>query len=226
MRHPKLPTVNIKGKEYTVVNERILYFNDTYPNGSIETQLVSPVDSKWIIVKATVLPDVTIPYRKFSDYSQAVVGDGYINKMAALENACTSAVGRALGLMGIGVIDAMASVDELKKAEVVDDLPVQMYDDTPVNKPTPTLDPDLRKTAIEMENFVPLTEERNKEIQERLGELSKGPINRRKLSLFLERQHDGKKSKDVPASKWEETMKKIEEAVSGGEEAIKVLLKA
>ena len=39
-----------------------------------------------------------------------------VNKTAALENASTSAVGRALGYMGIGVIESIASADEMAKA--------------------------------------------------------------------------------------------------------------
>lgn len=231
MRHPKLPTVRIKGKEYTVVNERVLYFNENYPNGSIETVLVSPPESTWIIVRATVIPDtIGNPFQKFSDYSQAKVGDGYINKTAALENACTSAVGRALGMMGIGVIDAMASADEMAKAGAVapeeDVFHPQIYDDTPVIQREKPLDPDLRKTAEEMENFVALTKERNQQIQDRLQEITKtNIINRRKLSLFLEREHNGKKSFDVSATQWEITIKKIEDAIAGGEEAVKALLK-
>ena len=40
-----------------------------------------------------------------------------MNKTAALENCETSAVGRALGFMGIGVIESIASADEVNKAE-------------------------------------------------------------------------------------------------------------
>ena len=39
-----------------------------------------------------------------------------INITAAMENAETSAVGRALAMMGIWVIDSIASADEMKKA--------------------------------------------------------------------------------------------------------------
>lgn len=110
----KLPTVDIKGKEYVLVKDRILEFNDKYKQGSITTELVSPIESKLIVIKATVTPE---PGRTFTGYSQAVIGDGYINKTSALENAETSAVGRALAMMGIGVIDSVASVDEINKAE-------------------------------------------------------------------------------------------------------------
>lgn len=113
----KLPTVDIKGKAYVLVKDRILAFNEFYKNGSIESKLVSPIDSQTIIVKAVVTPDVTNPSRRFVAYSQAVIGQGMVNTTSALENAETSAIGRALGFMGIGVIESIASADEIVKAE-------------------------------------------------------------------------------------------------------------
>jgi len=110
----KEKAINIKGKQYVQVADRILYFNETYPNGHISTELVKYED-KQIIVKAHVHPDSTIA-RIFTGYAQEIEGDGYINKTSALENAETSAVGRALAMMGIGVIDSIASIDEINKA--------------------------------------------------------------------------------------------------------------
>lgn len=112
----KLPTINIKGSEYVLVKDRVVAFNQMYPNGSIVAELVSDYDSKLIVMKSTVTPDTDKPARKFVDYSQAVIGDGMVNKTAALENASTSATGRALAMMGIGVVDSIASVDEIHKA--------------------------------------------------------------------------------------------------------------
>jgi hypothetical protein len=112
----KLPTVDIKGKDYVMVKDRVLYFNETFKNGSIVTEIISPIESQTVIVKAIVIPNVENPERKFIDFSQAVIGQGFINTTSALENASTSAVGRALAYMGIGVIESIASADELKKA--------------------------------------------------------------------------------------------------------------
>ena len=107
--------IDIKGKKYVLVSDRVLYFNETYPNGSITTERVS---EDWLeIVKATIYPDCSKPERFFTGYSQAKWGDGFINKTSALENAETSAVGRALAMMWIWVIDSIASVDEINKAE-------------------------------------------------------------------------------------------------------------
>lgn len=107
--------IDIKGKQYVLVADRVVYFNDTYPNGSIIAQQMTDPLSPTIVMRATVTPDCDKPERVFTGYSQAVIGDGYINKTSALENAETSAVGRALAMMGIGVIESIASVDEIKK---------------------------------------------------------------------------------------------------------------
>lgn len=115
--------IDIKGKQYVQVVDRIKYFNENYPHGSIETTLLSNPDSDKIVVKATItirfITNSGIPVetqRHFTGHSQATVGQGMVNKTAALENAETSAVGRALGMMGIGILDSVASVDEMKKA--------------------------------------------------------------------------------------------------------------
>lgn len=122
-----LPTVDIKGKEYVLVKDRVLFFNETYKNGAIVTDLLSDPDSKTVVVRAMAFPDGVhfenvdgkrvYTGRYFCGHSQAVVGDGYINKTSALENAETSAVGRALAMMGIGVIESIASADEINKAK-------------------------------------------------------------------------------------------------------------
>lgn len=108
--------IDIKGKQYVLVSDRIIYFNEKYENGSIITALVSKPDADMVVVKAKVTPDAKNPERYFTGYSQATWGDGMVNKTAALENAETSAVGRALAMMGIGVIDSVASADEMNKA--------------------------------------------------------------------------------------------------------------
>lgn len=112
----KNKAIKIQGKDYVLVKDRVLAFNEVYPNGSIQTQLVEPVGTDRFVIKAIVIPDTSEPNRVFTGYSQAVIGDSYINKTAALENAETSAVGRALAMMGIGVLDSIASADEMHKA--------------------------------------------------------------------------------------------------------------
>ena len=107
--------IDIKGKDYVLVSDRVLFFNEEYPNGSIQTEIVKYED-KHVLIKATITPDCSKPERFFTGYAQEIEGSTFINKTSALENAETSAVGRALAMMGIGVIDSIASVDEINKA--------------------------------------------------------------------------------------------------------------
>lgn len=114
-----LPTISIQGKEYVLVKDRVLFFNENYKNyknGAIKTEIVK-YENGQVIVRAIVIPDVSSPERYFTGMSQAKEDTGYINRTAALENAETSAVGRALAMMGIGVFDSLASADEVAKTE-------------------------------------------------------------------------------------------------------------
>lgn len=113
--------IQFKGKAYVLVSDRVNYFNEVYPNGSIQTQLISEPNADMVVVKAIVTPDAK-EQRYFTGYSQAKWSDtsSFVNKTSALENCETSAVGRALAFMGIGVIDSIASVDEIKKASIPD----------------------------------------------------------------------------------------------------------
>ena len=113
--------IQFKGKAYVLVSDRVNYFNEVYPDGSIQTQLISDPTADMVVVKAIVTPDAK-EQRCFTGYSQAKWSDtsSFVNKTSALENCETSAVGRALAFMGIGVIDSIASVDEIKKASIPD----------------------------------------------------------------------------------------------------------
>ena len=116
----QLPTIDIKGKQYVLVKDRLLYFNEQFPNGSIRTERITDADRE--VIKATVIPDVSNMERYFTGYSQAVWWDWYINKTSALENCESSAVWRALAMMWIGILewDSIASADEVKKAEATE----------------------------------------------------------------------------------------------------------
>lgn len=120
MNDLKDKAIKIKGKDYVQVKDRVLFFNEEYTNGRITTELISNEGDE-VVVKATVTPDVKNPERYFTGYSQANKTQGTINKTAALENCETSAIGRALASMGIGILDGLASADEMYKAGLTKD---------------------------------------------------------------------------------------------------------
>lgn len=110
----KLPTISIKGKDYVLVKDRIIAFNEMYPNGSIITRIIRD-DENSVVVTASACPDVANGDRIFIGHSEAY-REGSMGNVP-VEVAETSAVGRALGMMGIGVIEGIASADEMVKAQ-------------------------------------------------------------------------------------------------------------
>ena len=108
-------SIKIHGKDYVLVNERVQEFHKLYPNGSIRTDLIEFSDERFII-KAEVCPDVSDRMRIFTAYAYEMVGSSQINKTSALENCETSAVGRALGFLNIGIDGSIASADEVQNA--------------------------------------------------------------------------------------------------------------
>ena len=106
-------TVKIQGKEYMEVAERLSKFRDKHPSGQIVTEILS-MENGIITMKASVLIDgVTIA----TGHAQEKEGSTFINKTSFVENCETSAVGRALGIFGIGLLDSVATANEVMNAQ-------------------------------------------------------------------------------------------------------------
>jgi hypothetical protein len=109
----QLKTINIKGKEYVEVNERLKYFRKTYPKYSLTSEVLDKTETS-ILIQATI-----------SDEQGRVLATGlaeedksssFINKTSYVENCETSAWGRALANFGIGLDTSVASADEVQNA--------------------------------------------------------------------------------------------------------------
>ena len=115
-----MKTINIKGKEYVPVVERVKEAHKLAQDLEIETQMISGFETR-VVVKAIV----KFNGKTFTGHSQAEYGKGMMGAVA-LEVAETSAIGRALGFANIGLIDGIASADEMRKVgkqEDTEDLP-------------------------------------------------------------------------------------------------------
>lgn len=110
-------TTDIKGKAYAEVNERVKGFRRLFPNGSISTQLISIDESdngKVCVFLATVADENGKTLATGTAYEKE--NSTYINKTSYIENCETSAVGRALGFLGIGIDTSIASSEEVQNA--------------------------------------------------------------------------------------------------------------
>ena len=109
----KFKTVNIKGKEYVEVNERVKYFRQNYKGWSIETELIS--NSNGVCDFKAIIKDEN-GVVKSTGHAYEKESSSFINKTSYIENCETSAVGRALGFLGIGIDTSIASGDEVTNA--------------------------------------------------------------------------------------------------------------
>ena len=116
-----------KGKFYADVAGRVQAFRELCPNGSISTEVVR-LDGDMCVIKATVC-----------DEEGRVLGTGHayeresstqINRTSFIENCETSAVGRALGMIGIGSESSMATAEEMVNAlnqqKEIEDLRIEL----------------------------------------------------------------------------------------------------
>lgn len=107
-----LGKMDIKGKAYTLVNERVRAFRQLYPEGTIETVLVSDIGGVCTVKAVVKANDLLLA----TGYAQEKESSSYINKTSYIENCETSAVGRALGFLGIGIDTSIATAEEVDNA--------------------------------------------------------------------------------------------------------------
>ena len=110
-----METIKIHGKDYVPVNERIKYFRsqDCYEGWSIETNFIE-VDDKKSITKTIICDEVGKVMATGLAYE--IANSSHINKTSYIENCETSSIGRALGILGIGIDTSIASAEEVDNA--------------------------------------------------------------------------------------------------------------
>lgn len=121
-----LSSIDIKGKDYIQVPERVKAFRMLFPEGFIRTSIVS-------LEKGVCVMQSKVGF--YENGHEIVLGtgmayekeeNGFINKTSYIENCETSAVGRALGFLALGIDGGgICSAEELMNAIRNQDRPVQ-----------------------------------------------------------------------------------------------------
>jgi hypothetical protein len=104
--------VNIHGKQYETVALRVKKFRDKHPSYRLTTEIVSR-DDECVVMLAKIgneQGDILA-----TGHSEEYRHTSQINRTSALENAETSAIGRALAALGLGGTE-FASADEVANA--------------------------------------------------------------------------------------------------------------
>lgn len=110
-------TVNIKGKPYVTVNERLKHIAANFPYEILTDFTYYPERKMWVVKATLRLFKDGIDFA-YNGLAQEIESENYkeVNFSSALENAETSAVGRACAMAGIGIDGGIASADEVNKA--------------------------------------------------------------------------------------------------------------
>lgn len=107
----KIPSIPIKGKNYSVVVERHKHLLQSFPEARFNEEILYH-DNDRVIVKVELYIGDTI----YSvGHAEEFRNSSYINKTSALENASTSALGRCLATFGLSGSE-FASAEELVNA--------------------------------------------------------------------------------------------------------------
>jgi hypothetical protein len=132
-------TTNIKGKDYVQVNERIKYFRTAkeYIGWSLTSELIS-LEAESCVVRSEIRNAEGILVS--SGFAQEDRTSSHINKTSYVENCETSAWGRALANLGIGIDTSIASSEEVAMA-------IAKQDSAPTAVATPK--EDVYKQAVE-----------------------------------------------------------------------------
>jgi len=105
-------TVMIHGKAYQTVAYRVQVFREKYPDWTLMTEVLHR-DGECVVIKSSILDESG--RLRSTGHSEEYRKATQINKTSALENAETSAIGRALAGLGIGGTE-FASANEVQNA--------------------------------------------------------------------------------------------------------------
>ena len=109
----EIKTVDIKGKDYAEVPKRVTAFRKLFPEGTIETEVISCNNGVCVFKAIAKDGDKILG----TGHAYEKEGSTFINKTSYIENCETSAVGRALGFVGIGIETSIASYEEVQNAK-------------------------------------------------------------------------------------------------------------
>jgi len=122
-----MKTIDIKGKKYVTVNERLIYFRENFDGYRLVSEIYELTEDRVVMCASIINPEGSIVA---TGHAYEDKDSTFINKTSFIENAETSAWGRALANYGIGVQESVASADEVVTAIAQkDDKPWMSHED-------------------------------------------------------------------------------------------------
>ena len=114
-------TVELKGKQYAEVKERVIAFRRVHPLGQIITELT--YTDNYANCEAIIFDENGVMLAKGHARE-------YLKNDFAIEKAETSSIGRALGFCGYGIATSIASAEDMQEV----DKPSQIFDEPSIDE--------------------------------------------------------------------------------------------
>ena len=111
-------TGRVTTKQYATVDSRVEFFREKYPDWSIETDYpLIDLSKGYCMCRATIKNEKGVIVSQGSAYEWTSKPGSMVNGTSYVENCETSAIGRALGFLGIGINGmGIASAEEVQAA--------------------------------------------------------------------------------------------------------------
>ena len=149
----KIKTTKIGSKDYVDVSERVLAFNDLYPiesGYSLRQEIVSiNEETGTVLIHAWVENAEGKVLRDGHAHEFQANKKSKVNMTSHIENCETSAVGRALGFMGLGTEHGIASADEVRNAQAKEAEMKEAEGSQIETKPAPKKVKEEKKPAVQ-----------------------------------------------------------------------------
>ena len=117
-------------EDYEPVASRLARFWEKHPEGRVITKLIT-FEGDRVIVQADIYVDREDVRPIATDFSEELRGSNNVNKTSHIENACTSAIGRALA-----DCDFASSTDWTKRPSREEMQKVSRYGDVTITEPS------------------------------------------------------------------------------------------
>jgi len=107
----KIPTVDIKGKKYSTVNERHRHLLQYFPEARFNEEILFHDNERVVVKTELYISDTIYAVGHAEEHRNA----NFINKTSAMENCSSSALGRCIAAFGLSGSE-YASAEELVNA--------------------------------------------------------------------------------------------------------------
>lgn len=110
--------MDIKGKKYAPISEKVKAFRYIYPDGCLSCRPIQQDENSITMVAEAYDGDGKL---LANAYASETRNASAINRTSMTEVCDTSAKGRALAFLNIGVLDGIASAEEVDRATKIND---------------------------------------------------------------------------------------------------------